>query len=489
MLTNIYGDVNIDAESNPDDFESSDASDIDDCEDRTNATEELYNIDDENNCQKIVLYEGCNVTLEESTQLIMSYALRFGLSDTALEHLLFLINAHLPVHTYHSLYLFLKNFPVTPTVSTYFYCADKTCQRLVRFNNNGVVHCECSALCDKNVLKANMCFFLHISLTEQLQLLLSDVNICNNLRWNDNSQSDVISGTIYRKLIANGTIARHDITIQWNTDGVQLFKSSKVQLWPIQVTINELPYTLRKENILLCGLWYGQGKPNMNTFLQPFVHELNTLHNVGFQIVCNNDLIQIKVHALVCSVDSMARPLLQNIQTFRGAKGCSFCLHESEEYNVGHGTARIYRGNIQVLRTHTQHLSDCIKVLHNETMVNGIKGPSTLLLLKPFNIISSFVPEYMHCVLLGVVKTMVDWWVDGANKDQPFYIGQPSKISQIDKMLLSIKPPSEITRTPRSLNDRKLWKASEWKHYLLYYSLICLSVVRMPKDTLTIGFF
>lgn len=160
----------------------------------------------------------------------------------------------------------------------------------------------------------------------------------------------------------------------------------------------------------------------MNTFLRPFVEECNMLHDVGFR--SGDDSMEIKVHALLCSVDSMARPILQNIQTFRGAKGCSFCLHESEEYSVGRGNARIYRGDIQILRTHKQHERDSTKVLKKQTIVNGIKGPSILLLLQPFNIISSFVPEYMHCVLLGVVKTMVEWWTDGSNKDERFYIGK-----------------------------------------------------------------
>ena len=66
--------------------------------------------------------------------------------------------------------------------------------------------------------------------------------------------------------------------------------------------------------------------------------------------------------------------------------------------------------------------------MRNGRVLNGIKGPSVLLLLKEFNIIKSFVPEYMHSVLLGVVKTVVSWWMDGKNKDRSFYIGNDTKI-------------------------------------------------------------
>jgi len=42
--------------------------------------------------ERISLYEGCDITKEENKLLIMTYAIRFGLSDVALEHLLELID-------------------------------------------------------------------------------------------------------------------------------------------------------------------------------------------------------------------------------------------------------------------------------------------------------------------------------------------------------------------------------------------------------------
>lgn len=39
---------------------------------------------------------------------------------------------------------------------------------------------------------------------------------------------------------------------------------------------------------------------------------------------------------------------------------------------------------------------------------------------------------------------------------------------------MSIKPPSEMARVPRSICDRKNWKAAEWRYFLLYYSYPCV---------------
>lgn len=45
------------------------------------------------------------------------------------------------------------------------------------------------------------------------------------------------------------------------------------------------------------------------------------------------------------------------------------------------------------------------------------------------------------------------------------------EIDEVDGQLVKMKLPVEITRSPRSLTERKLCKASEWRAFLLFYSL------------------
>lgn len=442
---------------------------------------ELHDLDfQEERPPRQLLYNGSSLSDEESTLLIMSYAIRHSLSDVALEDLLKLIDCHLPTNCHGSLHLFLKKFPKPFDVKTHYYCLVEDCQRIVKFEgNNKHAKCECGVDCNLDHLRHKSSYFLQIPLEQQLRKLLEDESVRSKLIRGDGNQSDVCSGKVYKRLVEKGVINDNDITLQWNTDGVQLFKSSKIQLWPIQVSVNELSYRERRENIMLCGIWYGQGKPNMNTYLQPFVEELNSLHSNGFHCSMPDHTL-VKVHTLLSPVDSMARAPLQNLKTFRGAHGCAFCLHPGEEHAVGRGTTRLYPGDVGRLRTQEQHLADSLRAAQTNVAKNGVKGPSVLSTLKVFSIISSFVPEYMHCVCLGTVKTMVEWWTAGKNNEKDFYLS-PAKIEQIDRILLSIKPPNEVTRTPRSLTTIKLWKASEWKNFLLYYSIVCLISVNMPK--------
>ena len=62
-----------------------------------------------------------------------------------------------------------------------------------------------------------------------------------------------------------------NVSFLMNTDGVPVFKSSKVSIWPLYLVINELNYSKRmaNENMIFAGLWFGEKKPAMWTFLKP----------------------------------------------------------------------------------------------------------------------------------------------------------------------------------------------------------------------------
>ena len=292
----------------------------------------------------------------------------------------------------------------------------------------------------------------------------------------DNSLSDVITGNVYKTLRQRGTISNSHISIQWNADGVQTFKSSKVSMCPIQVSVNELPYRSRKENILLAGLWASKTRPMLEIFLKPFIDELTDLYNNGFECFPpnnHNDGIVIKVCTILSPVDSVERCALQNIHQYNGDSGCSFCLHPGERIPFGKGYTRVYRGgDKRAPRTIVQHEQDATRAEAENTAINGVKGFSPVMLLPVFHIIRSFPPDYMHCVLLGVVKLVLSTWTKSTESQKPWYIGTKTKM--IDARLKNLLPPSEITRVPQSLYNLTMWKASEFKNFLLYYFLICL---------------
>ena len=85
-------------------------------------------------------------------------------------------------------------------------------------------------------------------------------------------------------------------------------------------------------------------------------------------------------------------------------------------------------------------------------------------------------------MLLGVTRQFVGLWFDSCNHNKPWHLNNAQQ-QQVDQHLVSQKVPFEIARTPRSLFQRKFWKASEWKNFLLYFLPVLL------KNVLPVSFY
>ena len=86
----------------------------------------------------------------------------------------------------------------------------------------------------------------------------------------------------------------------------------------------------------------------------------------------------------------------------------------------------------------------------------GIKGYSPLSWLDEFDVVKQTPIDYMHCVLLGVTKMLLNLWFNGRNKTNPYYIGHHTGL--IDERLSSIFPPTEISRKPGLISKMSDWK-------------------------------
>ena len=78
----------------------------------------------------------------------------------------------------------------------------------------------------------------------------------------------------------------------------------------------------------------------------------------------------------------------------------------------------------------------------------------------------------MHAVLEGAAKSLISISLDTKHSTHCFYLGASSTTEESNKWLRRIKPPEEFRRTPRSITTFKQWKASEFRAWLLYYSLL-----------------
>lgn len=280
--------------------------------------------------------------------------------------------------------------------------------------------------------------------------------------------SDVNNGIWYRSLSVDGDF----LTININTDGVAPFNASKKKsLWPILITINDLEPSERfkKQNIIPAGYWMCDIQPILELFLLPCIEELNDLFENG--IVVNKK--KFKVIVCCMCLDSVARAKCLNIKQYNGNYGCTFCLHPVVEKRFP-----IMDVDIRTL----DHFLLCIQKWNDLSptdkqkgvAIYGVKGRTEFLRLKNFNPTTQVPVDFMHCVLLGVMKTLLNLWLDPINHNERFYINTNKK-KTLDFRFANIKTYSECTRKSVSLLEYKTFKASELFNFMFYYSKYCLS--------------
>ncbi len=97
--------------------------------------------------------------------------------------------------------------------------------------------------------------------------------------------------------------------------------------------------------------------------------------------------------------------------------------------------------------------------------------------LPEFDVIDGYVVDSMHCIDLGVTRNLVSMWFD--NSGELWYIGR--HVEEINKRLKLFRPPNYIHRLARPITERKFWKASEWRNFLIFYSLIVMKGILPQK--------
>lgn len=285
------------------------------------------------------LYDGAPLSMAESLSCILTFALRYALTGVALAALLELIFIHCPRpnHCKKTLYFFKKYFSsFNAPLTRKFYCS--RCQNKLQLHNS---ICEPCRQDDPSRIQ-HVSYFINISIKDQLQTFYRRPGFFHSLQWrfqrikkNLNNYEDIYDGRVYknfcrpRKFLYNP----HNISFTWNTDGVKLFKSSNFEIWPVYLSINELPLThrMRKENSLLVGLWFGNREPLPSLFLDPICDELDDLKNgVNFEVPDRNNIVTVKGRVICGTCDLPAKALFLHMKQYNSEWGCQKCCIRTE---------------------------------------------------------------------------------------------------------------------------------------------------------------
>lgn len=109
------------------------------------------------------------------------------------------------------------------------------------------------------------------------------------------------------------------IILQFNVDGLPLFKSSSFEFWPILGYVLYRPAVYKPFPV---AIYCGKGKPkDLALFLDEFISEFNSILREGVEI--DGQVFTVNFMGLVN--DLPARAFLKNVKGHAGFHGCERC--------------------------------------------------------------------------------------------------------------------------------------------------------------------
>ncbi len=250
----------------------------------------------------------------------------------------------------------------------------------------------------------------------------------------------------------------NNIVVHINIDGLPLFKSSTLGLWPILMTIKNCTYP----KPLPIGVFCGFGKPPLQEFISNLVTDLKTLTS-SYTLCCN---YHIKITNVVFIADAPARAFLQGIVGHNGKFGCGYCKIEGQY--IDNRMCYLYSNCIDitsVARTDNEYL---LNRGNNQLSFSPLACVSSLRY--------SFPPEFMHSVCLGVVRKILTFffsYVKGSRLPCRLSVQQKDEINILIQSLTKYVP-REFNRKIRSLKEFEHFKAVEFRSFILYFGPILL---------------
>ncbi|KAI2643909.1 Acylphosphatase [Labeo rohita] len=234
------------------------------------------------------------------------------------------------------------------------------------------------------------------------------------------------------------------VKLCFNVDGVPLFKSSKMCVWPILGQIqNSQPF--------IVALFYGSSKPDsVEEFLQDFVEELQQLiqNGISFQ----NLVHSVTVKAIIC--DAQARAFLKCIKSHNSLHGCERCVAVAQKIEgrvvyLTKGPTEERRDEVFSQAGYSDHQKQISPLVR-----------AGILCVKQFPL------DYMHLVCLEAMKRLLTYLWRGPD------ICRLSKAQseQVEKNISQLKGAllAEFSRQPRSMEELDRWKATELRQFVLY---------------------
>lgn len=427
------------------------------------------------------LYRDAPVTVRETAAALVTFMINHSLTQSCVDDLMTLLSLVCPREGFVKLSMFKlqKYFKfVAGPMNKKYYCS-VCCQGL----ENG----QQQQICPVCMMRRPVSYFLQAPLIPQFQKLFSRPGFYASLQHRFNRQQgllqDIYDGKLYKDHY-NFLALPTNFSMTFYTDGVPVYRGKNSSFWGFFLTINELPYKdrIKRENTLLAGLWFGPKQPDANLFMMSFLEDFRTLYNDGFRVhVEGHGRLKIRGMVLAGVADIPAKSSFLNCTHHNGFFGCTACEISGMTARLPNGNQNHsypYEVNVQkrTLQRMVAQATEAAEVGRWDYNVRGVKGPTALRLFMP-NFCRGFAIDPMH-LIMGITRRMLELLFGPSNRGRGFSLRPVIRL--VDAMLLKMKPPKFVHRYPESLEDFPLWKASQMKAWLFYYSVPILKEFMRP---------
>ncbi|XP_044590185.1 uncharacterized protein LOC123268851 [Cotesia glomerata] len=419
-----------------------------------NEREEIINAD---RVERNMLLPNNTLAVDEFVLDLLNLHIKHNITKSALKDVLKIQLKHLPddnemPKSLFKLFQYAKDIAPPCKFIRNYYC--KKCLFKVEVAISGKKEVKKCSLC-KTDQSSDIGFFHEFEVSDQIRFLFEQNNLADKLkrtRAPTGNISDITDGTEYIRVNTRDNIGPYDLTLILNTDGLSLVKSAKSHCWPLMFTIAELPENIRDKFIIVIGLWYDDKcKPSMNLFLKPIFDKLKQCFVDGIDWINprTGQVTNSKIVTPLIIADAPARAQIQNIMSSNGRYGCNICEIRTVKSKriAGTKTSRIFPYKIDCKLRIGKRMEAQAKILlkkNDTTQIRGVKGYSAVSCLALIDLGTCVLPEFMHSVLLGVVKQIIGLWFG-----KKALWSLKDKSDEIDAFMLKIRPPQSLSRLPR----------------------------------------
>uniref|UniRef100_A0ABD2XN02 Transposase domain-containing protein n=1 Tax=Trichogramma kaykai TaxID=54128 RepID=A0ABD2XN02_9HYME len=253
-----------------------------------------------------------------------------------------------------------------------------------------------------------------------------------------------------------------------NIDGAPLVgRSSEKGLWTI------LCKDISQKNVHLIGVYCGTKKPtNPNDLVEQFTNEAIELVNNGFML--NDKIFTVNIFGLI--LDAPAKAFILCTKYHSGYHSCPKCLIDGSYI---HGVC-FPASNSDMIKNYCHNLLRSDEEFKNFAYCDDYqKSKSILTKIPNLGLVTGVPIDAMHAAYIGVTKLLIRLWLGDKGRANKKYKLSAEQITLVGSRLEDFKHilPNDFNRRCRSITEWKNWKATEFRHFLLYLGPIVLKGV------------